>query len=160
MSQQARLTLNAARAVSGHAPPPAKLSPSRRRPQALNDALASHQNVSDPIENEMDVDPFPSRQHAHPPSPSLVDVWAGRTYRQERQDEDLCPPLGSPDQSEDEEDGGSGKALERPVYLSDDSDDEPPPPDSTPIHVNISARSQLTATYQLDAALAGMFPGV
>ena len=147
VSQQARLVLNAAYPVFDHPPPPEALqSPS------IPDSSASA-NPHQYFDDEMHTDPPLGHQHAGPPSPSLDQVWSGRTDRRERQDEDLCPSPGPSDHSDyGDESSNNGEDTLYPL------DDEPPPPDPTPTRVEVSARDRLTSTYQLDAALAGMSP--
>lgn len=80
----------------------------------------------------------------------LIHVGADRAGWQGREDEDLVPEPGSPMLSEDEdesEDGGLDYA--EPEFVSDD--------EGPPVRVEIPARAQLTADFQLRAAKAGMF---
>lgn len=83
------------------------------------------------------------------PSP-LTHVWASRTNRREREDEDLVSDPGSPEPSEDENetDNDGRVGADEPKFLTDD--EEPP------VHVEISAGDQLTTGFQLHAARAGM----
>ena len=86
-------------------------------------------------------------------SPSrLTQVWADRTSRREREDEDLVSEPGSPEPSEDEgeAEGDRSQDVDEPVFLSDDEGPSPP------VHVEISAQDQLTADFQLRATKAGM----
>ena len=112
-------------------------------------------------EDPMDVDPAENVSDLSGPSSLLARVWVGRANRRGREDEDLIPEPGSPELSEDEdaEDRGGGDVDE--AELS--TDDETAPDDGdkgAPTHVDISARDQLTADFQLHAARAGMFPNV
>jgi hypothetical protein len=83
------------------------------------------------------------------PSTPLACVWANRTSRHEREDEDLVSEPGSPGPSGDEEepeDDGDLSADELELL----SDDEAPL-----VHVEISAVEQLTADFQIHSAKAG-----
>lgn len=98
----------------------------------------------------MEVDLSPA---GGPSSSPLTRVWASRESRCERADEDLVSNPGSPESSEADEDeveGNEGLDTNEPEFLTDDEE--------TPVHVEISARDQLTTDFQLRATEAGMLP--
>jgi hypothetical protein len=102
-------------------------------------------------EDLMDVDlpPASGPSSSRPPSP-LTRVWAGHASQCGCEDEDLVSEPGSPEPSEDKdeaEDDGT-QDIDDPELLTDD--EEPP------THVEISAREQLTADFQLCVLRAGM----
>ena len=90
------------------------------------------------------------------PSSSLARVWADRPSRHGREDEDLLPEPGSPELSEDEEEAEGEGNSDEPEFLADD--EETPEEEVSPVHVEVSARDQLTADFQLRAGRAGIFP--
>lgn len=150
LRQEARLTiLHAARAVAGNTPLTGLTSTSSRPPPKEHHRTTdSDENTDNATDNLMDVDLNPGQ-----PSFSLNQVWSNRASRPEREDEDLFPGPGSPDQSEDD---GNGENLDEPTYLSDD---DLPPPKPTPSHIEIPIWDRLTATRQLDAASACAYSG-
>jgi len=83
--------------------------------------------------------------------PPLARIWAGRTNRREREDEDLVSEPGSPGLSSEDEDETGNRNLgpDEPQFLSND-EEEPL------VHVEISATEQLTANFQHGATRAGM----
>jgi hypothetical protein len=107
-----------------------------------------------PVENDGAEDPMEvdyteasgsgSSDHSSP----LTRIWTNRASRHEREDEDLVSEPGSPESSEDEDENDGSLDADEPAFLTDD--EEPP------VHVEISARDQLTADFQLRATRAGM----
>ena len=138
--------LGVARAVSGFPRPSAShLIPpghhSHQQPQPVEDHG---------LEDQMEVDLPPA---GGPSSSPLAHVWASRKSWCEHADEDLVSDPGSPELSEADEDeveGNEGLDINEPEFLTDDEE--------TPVHVEISARDQLTADFQLRATQAGMLP--
>lgn len=122
--------------------PPSHLLPRKPRQPAQ---LVSNDTTEDP----MDVD-HPQAGASHDPPPPISHVWVDRPSRREREDEDLVPEPGSPESSENEDgpEGDENQDPDEPDFLSDE---EPPL-----VHVEIPAREQLNADFQLYAAKAGM----
>jgi len=143
-------SLNVARSVSG------LTRPSTSHP--IYSKHLSRQRPSDSVqpiedyapEDPMDVDLPPASGPSSSRPPPLTHVWAGRASRHGREDEDLVSEPGSPESSEDEDEAeNNGKQkTDDPELLTDD--------EASPTHVEISAREQLTADFQLRAAQAGM----
>lgn len=165
LEKKARLTsLNVARLVSGNPTP----STSRSLPsthlshqEAQDQAVRPMDDTSPAAEDQMDIDQSSvDRSHPGGPSSNLRHVWAGRTSRRERQDEDLISEPGSPEPSEDEgendaTDHGGGSVTDTDFF----TDDETEPTancENPPAHVEISARDQLTTDFRLHAARAGV----
>lgn len=101
----------------------------------------------------MEVD-HPQASGSSGPSPPLTHVWANHRSWRGCEDEDLVSEPGSPEQSEDEDEveNDGNPDPDEPKFLSDDEE---------PLaHVEISARDQLTAGFQLHSARAGMSSAV
>ena len=98
----------------------------------------------------MDVDLPPASGPSSSGPPPLTRVWAGCASRHGREDEDLVSEPGSPELSEDGDEAENNREQNAndPEFLTDD--------EVSPTHVEISAREQLTADFQLRAARAGM----
>ena len=118
----------------------------------------SHQKPRDfvqPVEDNapedpMAVDPPPASGSSSGGPPPLTRVWAGHASQCGREDEDLVSEPGLPESSADEDEAENNGRQDTgdPELLTDD--DEPP------VHVEISAREQLTADFQLRATRASM----
>jgi len=111
----------------------------------------SLQPVEDYIpEDAMEVDPPLASGSGSSGPPPLARVWASHASRHGREDEDLVSEPGSPEPSEDEDEVGDNRkqGTDDQELLSDDEESQ--------IHVEISAREQLTADFQLCAMKASM----
>jgi hypothetical protein len=124
------------------------IHPPRRRQER-----SAQTNEGYTTEGPMEVD-LPQASQSGEPSPPLAHIWADRTSRHEREDEDLVSEPGSPEPSGDEDKTWSDRDLgpDEPKFLSDDEG-----PDA---HMEISATEQLTGDFQLRSTRAGTSPHV
>jgi hypothetical protein len=150
--------LNTARFISGH-PGPTALHPVSSKclsRQKRASPIQPTEDAAQAAEDPMDIDP-----PVDGPGPSkllspLTHVWADRADRRGREDEDLLPEPGPPELSEDEDSGNEeGRDADEADFLTDD--EVTARDGDAPVHVEITARDQLTAEFQLHAARAGMF---
>lgn len=160
LERRARLdSLSSARFVSNHPQLSASclISSKHLSQRQPTDPVQSAEEATCATDDLMDVDPPASGPRPSETSSTLARVWANRAKRPEREDEDLLSEPGSPEPSENGEDvesEGRGN-IDEHEFLSDDEGtyrDE-----GTPVHAEISVRSQLTTNIQLHAARAGAF---
>lgn len=116
---------------------------------AVGDEYPTAEDIT--TEDAMEMDPPQANFESNNHSPPLTHIWANRSGRREREDEDLVSEPDPPGSSEDEDDlGGDENPEDDESDLT--SDDEEPP-----IHAEIPATEQLTADFQVRATRASKF---
>jgi hypothetical protein len=153
--------LNSARSVA-----PSRLTPlpvplkqpqhqTLRNPTPTNTKSIAHEiGPDDTIPDPMDADPPENHSRDRDSPPILARVWASRGGQYRHEDVDPIPEPSSPElPSDDEDEDKETEDANEPIFFTDDeicNDYE------APTHVEISARDQLTANFQLCCARAGM----